>query len=75
MRSSQRGGALGTLVIVVALAAAGYYGYTQFIAPTAPQSCKAILNDCIAKCRKASTEAPALQACQEACQREAAACK
>jgi hypothetical protein len=75
MRRFQHGGAVGASVIIGALAVAGYYAYTQFMAPPAPPTCKAQLNSCVASCRKTSTEAPALQACQEACQRDAAACK
>jgi hypothetical protein len=63
------------LILIALLAAGGYYGYTLFIAPSEPPSCKATLNSCMAQCRKTETEAPPLQACQESCQREAAACK
>jgi hypothetical protein len=38
-------------------------------------SCKSQLNSCMANCRKTTTEAPQAQACQEACQRDAAACE
>jgi hypothetical protein len=75
MRRRQLGGTIGTLIVIALLAAGGYYAYTEFMAPTSPESCKTTLNSCLSKCRKASTEAPALQACQEACQRDAAACK
>ncbi len=71
----QRGGALGTIIVLALLVGGGYYAYTEFMAPKAPPSCKETLNACTVKCRKSSTEAPALQACQEACQRDAAACK
>ncbi|HUQ77158.1 MAG TPA: hypothetical protein VM183_20735 [Burkholderiales bacterium] len=75
MRKAQRGGAVGASVIIGALAVAGYYAYTQFTAPKVPPSCSAQLNSCVTNCRKTNTEAPALQTCQEACQRDAAACK
>ena len=76
MRTRQQGGALGTIIILILLAAGAYYAYTEFMAPeAAPPSCKAQLNACIGKCRKSQTEAPAMQACQDACQRDAAACK
>ena len=75
MRTRQLGGALGTIIIIALLIGGGYYAYTEFMAPSAPPSCKATLNSCLSKCRKSSTEAPALQACQEACERDAAACK
>ena len=75
MPGKQSGGAFGTMVILVLLAVGGYYAYTEIIAPTAPPSCKEMRNSCIAKCRRSSTEAPALQACQDSCERDAAACK
>jgi len=77
MRAQQRGGALGTPIVVALLVAAGYYAYTEFLStsPKAPPSCKAQLNACTTNCRKTATEAPAMQECQEACQRNAAACK
>jgi hypothetical protein len=75
MRTAQLGGAVGASVIIGALAVAGYYAYTQFMAPAVPPSCNAQLNSCTVNCRKTNNEAPALQACQEACQRDAAACK
>ena len=64
-----------TIIALALLAVGGYYAYTQYVAPTAPPSCKQTLNSCVASCRRSSTEAPALQACQDACQRDAAACK
>jgi hypothetical protein len=75
MRRTQTGGAFGTVIVIALLAAGGYYAYTEIIAPKAPPSCKETFNSCIAKCRKSSTEAPALQACQDSCQRDNAACK
>jgi len=77
MRRRQLGGALGTLIVLALLVAGGYYAYTEFfsIAPKGPPSCKAQLNSCIANCRKTATEAPAMQECQQACERNAAACK
>jgi len=75
MRRTQRGGALGTLVILVILGVGGYYAYTLFVAPSEPPSCAAQLQSCLTKCRKTTTEAPQAQACQEACQRDNAACK
>jgi hypothetical protein len=74
----QRGlGGFGTLVILALAGAAGYYIYKSVMEPgsvSAP-SCKSQLNSCIATCRKTTTEAPAAQACQETCQRDASACE
>lgn len=75
MHAKQRGGALGTLVILIALGVGGYYAYTLFVAPTEPASCAAQLQSCMANCRKTTTEAAEAKACQDACQRGAAACK
>ncbi len=72
----QRGGAIATLIFLALLVAGVYYAYTLFVAkPQAPLSCKAQLSGCSASCRRTATEAPAMQECQEACQRSAAACK
>ena len=75
-RRRQRGDAFGSLVVLVVLAVAGYFAYKYFIAPDQPApSCKVQLNRCIADCRKTSTEAPQVQACQESCKQKAASCK
>ncbi len=77
MNGPQRGlGTFGTLVVLAILGAAGYYAYKSLVlAPAAPPSCKAALNDCIANCRKTNTEAPDVQACQERCARTADECE
>jgi uncharacterized protein HemX len=75
-RGRQRGGALSTLVILIALGVAGYYAYQYImVEPEQAPSCKAQLNRCLASCRKTSTEAPQMQACQEDCKAKAEACK
>ena len=75
MKRVQRGlGTFGMLVIVVLAVVAGYYAYKGVMAPDEPPSCKAALNQCIAKCRRTTSEAPAARACQESCERDFAAC-
>jgi hypothetical protein len=78
VQNLQRGlGAFGTLVILIAAGAGGYYVYKAVMEPdsvSAP-SCKSQLNSCIAICRKTTTEAPAAQECQDTCQRNASACE
>jgi len=77
MRKRQQGGVFGTLIILALLAGGIYWAYTEFVstAPKPPPSCKMQLNACSSSCRKTATEAPAMQECQDACQRKAAACK
>lgn len=73
----QHGGALGTLVVLIALAVVGYYVYQQFLGSeaSAPPSCKAQLNACIASCRKTTSEAADNQACQQRCSQQAETCQ
>ena len=54
----------------------GYYLYKYVVEPdaVAAASCKSQLNSCMASCRKTTSEAPQAQACQEECNRKAAAC-
>jgi hypothetical protein len=73
----QRGGALGTLVLLIAIAVIGYYLYKQYfgVESNAPPSCKAQLNDCLRLCRRTTTEAPDYQACERRCNEQAQACQ
>ena len=71
----QLGGAFGTLVLLAALGAIGYYAYKYYLAAEEAPSCRAQLNRCISACRKTTSEAPQTQACQESCERDAAACE
>jgi len=75
VKSRQRGGALGTLVLLIAIGVAGYYAYKYFIAAEDAPSCKAQLNSCIANCRKSTSEASAAQACQDNCTQQAQSCE
>jgi hypothetical protein len=75
MQRRQRGlGAVGVFFLVLVVLG-GYYAYKMLTTPDAPPSCKATLSACVASCRRTSTEAPAAQSCQEACQRDADACE
>jgi hypothetical protein len=61
-------------LLIIALA--GVVGYFVYQAVTGEaHTCASEHSYCIKSCRRTSTEAPAAQACQEACQREADACK
>jgi hypothetical protein len=78
MKRHQRGlGAFGSVVVIAIFVAAGYYAYKYAMEPdtvSAP-SCREQLNRCTANCRKTNTEAPGVQACQETCKQNAAACE
>jgi hypothetical protein len=75
-RRLQRGDAIGSIVVLVALAVMGYFAYKYFVsAEQTPLNCKAQLNRCSVECRRTATEAPQMQACNEDCQRKATACK
>jgi hypothetical protein len=75
VKSGQFGGALGTLVLLIAIGVAGYYAYKYFMESEETPSCKAQLNRCIANCRKSTTEASEAQACQRKCEQDADACE
>ena len=76
MRVSQRGlSSLGLLVVLAIAVAAGYYAYKAVSGEDAAPSCTGAFTTCMQKCRRTTTEAPAAQACQEACQRDQAACE
>lgn len=77
MRRRQLGlGWFGTLIVLALAVGAGWYAYTEVFGDddAPPPSCAAAQNACLQKCRRSSTEAPAAQSCQQACQREAEAC-
>jgi hypothetical protein len=76
MGGSQGGlSSLGLLVVLAIAVAAGYYAYKAVSGEDAAPSCKSAFTACMQKCRRTTTEAPAAQACQEACQRDQAACE
>jgi hypothetical protein len=75
-RRRQRGDAVGSVVVVLALAVMGYFAYKYFAsAEQPPPNCKMQFNSCSVDCRRTATEAPQMQACQEECQRKATSCK
>jgi len=76
MRNSQRGlSSFGILIVLAVAVAAGYYGYKAVSGEGEAPSCKSAFSSCMKLCRRTTTEAPAAQACQEACQRDQAACE
>ena len=76
MCRSQRGlGSFGVLIVLVIAVALGYYAYQALTGTGEAPSCKEAFNHCMKTCRRTTTEAPAAQACQEACQRDQAACE
>ena len=77
MKTRQAGlGAFGSGVVLILFVAGGYYVYKYVVEPdtVAAASCKSQQNTCLVNCRKSTSEAPQAQACQEECNRRAAAC-
>ena len=75
MMGSQRGlGFVGAFILAIAVVA-GYYIYKAVMEDDRAPSCKSALTACMQNCRRTTTEAPAAQACQEACSRGADACE
>ena len=60
-----------SFIVLVVAAVLGYYVYKTF---TGPENCAEAFNHCMKTCRRTTTEAPAAQACQQACQRDQTAC-
>jgi len=76
MGRSQRGlSSFGMLVILAIAVAAGYYAYKALTGAGEAPGCKEAFNHCMKTCRRTTTEAPAAQACQDACLRDQAACE
>ena len=76
MKGSQHGlSAFGMLVVLAVAVAAGYYGYKAVSREDDAPSCKGAFTACMQQCRSTTTESAAAQACQEACQRDLAACE
>jgi len=76
MQRSQRGlSSFGMLIVLAVVVALGYYAYKAISGEDEAPSCKSAFTACMQKCRRTTTEAPAAQACQEACQRDQAECE
>lgn len=76
MRRTQRGlGWFGSLVVLALAVGAGYYLYQQMVVGEAAPSCAAEHNECLQKCRRASTDNASMQTCQQGCRNEAALCE
>jgi hypothetical protein len=78
MRTVQRGlGTFGTLIVIALAGAGGWWVYKNVFetdtvsAPT----CETQQANCMTNCRKTSTEAAQIQACQDGCRRNFASCK
>jgi len=76
MHRLQRGlGFFGILIVLAIACAIGYYAYKGITGAGEPPTCRENANICMKTCRRTTTEAPAAQACQEACQRDSAECE
>ena len=76
MGHSQQGlGLFGALIIVAIAAVVLYYAYKGVTGEDVPPSCRGAFTECQKNCRRTRTEAPALQSCQDFCQREANECE
>jgi hypothetical protein len=64
-----------SLIVLVIALAIGYYAYKALTGAGEPENCREAFAHCMKTCRRTTTEAPAAQACQEACRRDQAACE
>jgi hypothetical protein len=65
------------LIFIAIAGAAGWWIYKNVFEAdtvTAP-TCRGEYTSCQAACRKSSTEAPQMQACQDGCQQKLASCE
>ena len=75
MGYSQRGLSLfGALIVVAIAVVAGYYVYKGVMGGDEAPSCNSAFSACLKNCRRTTTEAPAAQSCQQACQDDANEC-
>jgi hypothetical protein len=56
----------GIIILAIALAV-GYYAYKGITGADERPGCQETFNMCMKTCRRTTSEAPAAQACQEAC--------
>jgi len=68
-------GLFGALIILAIAALVLYYAYKGVTGEDKAPSCRGAYTDCLMNCRRTRTEAPDLQKCQEACQRDADECE
>jgi len=68
-------GSFGMLIVLAVAVAAGYYAYRGVTGTGDAPGCKEAFSACMKTCRRTTTEAPAAQSCQQACQRDAEACE
>jgi len=74
--NSQHGlSSFGMLIVLAIAVAAGYYAYKGITGGGDAESCKEAFRECMKTCRRTTTEAPAAQACQDACLRDQTACE
>jgi len=74
--NSQHGlSSFGMLIVLAIAVAAGYYAYKGITGGGDAESCKEAFRECMKTCRRTTTEAPAAQACQDACLHDQTACK
>jgi hypothetical protein len=77
LKRRQRGGAIGTLIVLVALAFIGYWVYNNVLFPPQQQTgCKAERDTCIKYCRKTTAHgSPESETCLKSCEEQAQACR
>jgi len=68
-------GVIGSLIVIAVAGGAGYYVYEGVSGEDAAPSCKSDEKSCMQKCRRASQDSNAAQACQKRCRREAHLCE
>jgi len=75
-RLCQRGlGLFGALIVLAIAVVALYFAYKGVTGEDEEPTCRGAHSACLQNCRRTRTEAPELQRCQEACQRDVEECE
>ena len=74
VRARHGRGLIGALVVLALAAAGGYYVYRAFSVQDTRPTCASLLEGCMERCSRSTTDNEATEACQRKCQDDSKAC-